>query len=342
MASGWRAARPNDHITVLPMSDGGEGLLAALEAGVPAAARHTAEVADARGHAVDAHWLQLPDGTAVVESAQACGLSRLSLDQRNPRLTTTYGVGQLFNAAAAAGAEKIIVGLGGSATIDGGAGFASAIGHRLLRADGNGVKVGGEYLDVLDRVIATSEITPAKVIAAYDVTAPLLGPSGAVAGFATQKGAAPEDLTLFERNLRRLADVVERDLAAGPWRELPGASAAGGLGFGLAAFAGAELTSGARLVAELIGLPEAITSADLVITGEGRWDEWSTRGKAPGEVLRLGRDANVRVVGIVGADDGSGATHLDDAVVLGPDGLDAPAQAIAAAAQALAERAAQP
>lgn len=331
--TGWLQQRPDDDVVVCPMADGGPGTLDVVEAAV-GGERHTVEVSDATGHAATAAWLALPDGRALVESAQACGLDTVAAADRNPRTTTTYGVGQLLRAAADDAAE-VIVTLGGSATVDGGAGMAIALGHRLLRSDRNGVKIGGEHLPLLRTILPAAPL-PARVVVAADVDAPLLGPDGAVAGFAAQKGAGPEDLPVLESALTVLADVAERDLPGGPWRDLPGAGAAGGLGFGLAAFAGANLVAGAELVAELIGLPDAIAAADVVVTGEGRLDPWSLRGKATGAVLRLARDRGARALAVVGsAADGAG-THFDAVAELGPAGLDAPTAAVAAHAGQLA------
>lgn len=342
IADGWRRQRPDDDVRCVPMADGGEGTLDVVEAAVTGARRHTAEVADARAYATAAAWLELPDGTALIESARACGLSRLDPELRSPRLATTYGVGQLIAAAIAAGAREIIVGLGGSATVDGGAGMATALGHKLLRSDGNGVKVGGEYLALLDRIVprdlssrdhAGQDAPPVTITAAADVTATLLGASGAVAGFAAQKGARPEDLDVLEAALRTLADVAERDLSGGPWRDLPGAGAAGGLGFGLAAFLGARLAPGAQLIADLVGLPAAVHNADIVLTGEGRLDAWSHQGKAPGTVVYLARaSSQARVVAIAGSATAEGIEPFDSVHELGVQGLDNPAEALATAA----------
>ena len=336
MALGWRGVRPGDDVRIAPMADGGDGTLDVVAVAVRGATRHTTEVADARGHATSADWLLLPDGRALIESAQACGLHRLAPDQRSPRLATTYGVGQLIAAAAASGVKQIVVGLGGSATVDGGAGMATALGHRLLRDDGNGVKVGAEYLTALDRIEPRPPLG-IPVVAAYDVTAPLLGPAGAVAGFAAQKGADAEDCAVLDVALETLAEVAERDLDGGPWRDLPGAGAAGGLGFGLAAFAGAELRSGAELIANLIHLEPVIANADIVITGEGRVDGWSQRAKATGYVADLARKRNVRVAAITGSVvDGAGSA-FDEVLTLGEQGLANPREAVAAAAAALAK-----
>lgn len=320
MADGWRDARPGDELVFAPMADGGEGLLDVLMEAVPGAARHEREVADARGMATLGSWVLLPDGRAVVESAQACGLSRLAPERRNPRLATSYGVGQLIAAAAAAGAREIVVGVGGTATVDGGGGMATALGHRLLRADGNRVKVGGEFLAQTVRV----EPAPAlgvPVIAALDVDTPLLGPSGAVAVFAPQKGAAPEDLPLLESALAAFADAVERDVPGGPWRDEPGAGAGGGLGFALMAFLGARVVPGARVVADLVGLPAALSGAGAVLTGEGSLDRQTSAGKAPALVAALGRAGGAKVLAVAGRVQPEAAAQFDAALDLGPEGL---------------------
>ena len=337
MAEGWRRERPDDEVTLLPMADGGDGTLEVVDATLPSTRRFSVEVADARGHATTADWLALPDGTALIESAQACGLHRLAPDLRNPRLTTTYGVGQLIAAALATGATRIIVGVGGTATVDGGAGMATALGHRLLREDTNGVKVGGEYVRLLTRIEAIP-LPPVPMVAAVDVDAVLLGDDGAVAGFARQKGAGDGDLQVLEESLSTLAEVAERDLPRGPWRDHPGAGAGGGLGFGLAAFAGAELRPGAAMVADLVGLDEAIASSDVVITGEGRLDDWSVRGKATGYVAAVAARHGVTALAIVGSAVGAAEAEFDTIKLLGPAGLEDPAAAVAQAAVWLAKQ----
>ena len=337
LAEGWRRKRPDDEVTLLPMADGGDGTLDVVEAAVPGTRRFSVEVADARGHATTADWLLLHDGTALIESAQACGLHRLAGDMRNPRLTTTYGVGQLMSAALTHGATRIIVGVGGTATVDGGAGMATALGHRLLREDGNGVKVGGEYLRLLRRIEGIA-VPPVPIVAAVDVEAVLLGESGAVTGFARQKGAGDEDLGLLEEGLSTLAEVAERDLPGEPWRNLPGAGAGGGLGLGLAAFAGAELRGGAEIIADLINLEHAIANADVVITGEGRLDDWSVRGKATGYVASVAAHHARTCLAIAGSAIGDVETQFDTVSLLGTAGLENPVAAVAEAAAGLAAR----
>lgn len=329
MADGWRAARPADALLLVPMADGGEGTIDVVEAAAPQARRELLEVVDARGRAARGAWLALPDGRALVEAAQACGLSRLAPEDRNPLLATSYGVGQLLAAAAAAGHREIVVGLGGSATVDGGAGMAIALGHQLRRADGNGVKVGGGFLRDLDRVQLGPPL-PATVVVASDVTTPLLGPAGAVATFGPQKGAAPADLPVLEQALTTLADVVERDLNGGPWRDLPGAGAAGGLGFGLAAFCGARIVGGAAAVAQLVGLEDALDGADVVMTGEGALDRQTAEGKTPAYIARVARERGLRVLAVAGRVEGGAEAAFDRVAMLGPEGLTRPAELVAA------------
>lgn len=341
MATGWLQARPDDAVTVVPIADGGEGTIDVVAAAVPGAERVPAEVADARGTAVEAAWLRLPDGRALVEAAQACGLSRLPADRRKPRWATSYGVGQLLAAAVDAGVREIVVGLGGSATVDGGAGMAIALGHRLLRGDGNGVKIGGEYLRALHHIEPVPP-PPVPVVVAVDVTNPLLGPDGAAAVFAPQKGAEPEDVPVLEQALARLADIVERDLEGGPWRDLPGAGAAGGLGYGLAAFCRGRLVSGSEAVASLVGLDDALAAADVVLTGEGSLDEQTTRGgKGPAYVAARARHHGAQVLAVAGRLRGDAAAAFDQAVDLGPEGMKRAAELVeerAAELAAAAER----
>jgi glycerate 2-kinase len=335
MAEGWRSARPDDELVLAPMADGGEGMLDVVEHAVPGCERVHLEVADARARAVSATWLRLPDGRALVEAAQACGLRRLAEEDRDPRLATSYGVGQLIRSAVDAGATEVVVGLGGSATVDGGAGMATALGHRLLRADGNGVKVGAQFLRDLDRVVAAPPLG-VEVTAAVDVRNPLLGPDGAAAVFGPQKGAGPDDLPVLEAALTALADAAERDLDGGPWRDAPGTGAAGGLGFGLAAFCGAVLTSGAALAGDLVGVLGALDGADLVVTGEGAVDAQTASGKVVAYLSRRAAERGVPVAVIAGRISDGAEEGFAAALALGPEGMERAAPLVRERAAALA------
>ena len=333
IAEGWRGVRPDDEVVGVPMADGGEGTLEVVASATDAISVQ-AEVADARGIATTARWLRLPDGRALVESAQAVGLSGLQPELRDPLTATSYGVGQLL-ALAADEAHEVVLTLGGSATVDGGAGAMGALGHRLLREDGNGLKVGAVNLLDLARVVPGPQL-PAQVVVASDVTNPLLGPDGAAAVFGPQKGADDEAVTTLERCLAHWADVVERDLPGGPWRDLAGAGAAGGLGFALVAFTGARLVPGSEVVAGIVGLASALAGADLVITGEGKLDRQTFDGKAPGYVADRARSAGARVLAIAGQVADGAERLVDDWRELGPEGMERAAELVMARAAELA------
>ncbi len=279
MAAGWRAARPDDDLVLLAMSDGGPGFLDALPG-----SRTSVLVEDPLARPTIAAFL-LDGTTAYVESAQACGLHLLDPADRDPGITTTYGVGQLVIAAVAAGARTVIVGLGGSATNDGGGGMLAALGVSPQDVAGERLPPGGIALARAARLVGAVSLVahgapaynggPVELVAATDVDVPLLGPRGATRSFGPQKG--PADLDALEQALEHWADLLERHLGVTA-RDLPGAGAAGGLGFAILA-AGGRRESGVDLVARAIGLPEAIATADLVVTGEGRFDFSSLRGK---------------------------------------------------------------
>lgn len=335
IAAGWQRIRPADELVLVPMADGGEGTLAVLEAAVEGAEEVETEVADALGRPVSAVWLRLPDGRAVVEAAAACGLARLSHEERDPLRTTSYGVGQLLCAVVAAGAVEVVVGLGGTATVDGGAGMAIALRHRLLRVDGNGIKVGGAFLRDVERVLRGPDLG-VHVRVAVDVTNPLLGPSGAAAVFGPQKGADRDGVAVLEQGLGTFAGVVERDLGGGPWRALPGAGAAGGLGFALMAFCRATTAPGAAFVGELVGLGQALKGAGVAITGEGSLDAQSGAGKVPAHVRERAREHGALVLAVAGrVEDGAGAP-FDAVAELGPQGLERAAELVEERAAVLA------
>jgi glycerate 2-kinase len=340
MVAGWRRARPQDGLRTVPMSDGGTGLVDVLiEAGrAPATAVRTTEVAGPHGHPVEARWLLLGDGTAVIESAEACGLHLLPVERRDPLLATTYGVGQLVVAAASSGARRILIGLGGSATVDGGTGALSGLGYRLTVADGSGLKIGG---DDLGRVAAASvgwapDLSDVEVLLLADVTTTLLD---AAERFGPQKGAGPHDVVRLAEGLRVWSEVAARDLPGGPdLRDVPGSGAAGGLGFGLAAALGARFVTGSAAVASLVGLADAIEAYDLVVTGEGRLDATTAEGKVVAYVHGLARNAGRRTLAVVGQV-GDGAPALDDVEPAAPGGPgEDPVAEVADAAERLATR----
>jgi glycerate kinase len=240
---------------------------------------------------------------AVIEMASASGLPLVPPDRRDPSVTTTYGTGELLSAALDAGSRDIIIGIGGSATNDGGAGMAQALGYRLTDAGGVDIERGGEALLRLE-TIDSSRVDPrwrsVRVKVATDVTNPLTGPEGASHVYGPQKGADPPTVALLDQALAHFARVIERNLQRSV-SDVPGAGAAGGCGAGLMAFLDAELVPGARLIVDAAGLPGALNGADLVITGEGRIDGQTAYGKAPGEVARRAQAAQIPVVFIAGS-----------------------------------------
>jgi glycerate 2-kinase len=289
---GWASARPSDEIVQLPMADGGEGTLDAFAAAVPGAARMPLRVLGPDGRPVEAEWLLLPDGTAVVELALASGITLL--DPLLPFDAHTYGFGQLIAAAVDAGAGSLILAVGGSSSTDGGAGALAALGAGLFDAAGGAIPLGNRGLASLDRAdLGTARPAPASVVVLCDVRNPLLGPDGAAAVFGPQKGARPADIAVLDANLARFAVVIGGDPM------FPGAGAAGGTAYGLVAW-GAELRSGAEEIAERNGLDAAIRSADLVITGEGRFDSQSASGKIPHHIATLANDLGVDVALVAG------------------------------------------
>jgi glycerate 2-kinase len=340
IAEGWGAARPDDEVRALPLSDGGEGLLEAVA--TAADTWLTTEVVGPRGHPVDAALLLRADGSAIVESAQACGLALLPPERRTPLPATTFGVGELLDAAREAGARRILVGLGGSATVDGGAGALTGLGFRLRVDDGSGLKIGGGELHRIRRVERgwVADWSGIEVVLLADVTTVL---ADAARIFGPQKGASPADVEVLTAGLRVWAEVAERDLAGGrSHRDIPGSGAAGGLGFGLACALGASFVPGAATVAELQGLDAALTDADLVVTGEGRLDATSLQGKVVGHVAELASARGARTLAVVGSADPDVAQALpglEGWEASAPDGPGPdPAAEVAEAARRLASR----
>ena len=303
IARGVREVFPKAEIVEVPVADGGDGTVEALVSANHGEHR-TAQVEGPLGDPVQARYGLIDSGrTAVVEMASAAGLTLIPAERRDPRRTSTYGFGQLLEAVRQDGVATIIAGIGGSATNDGGAGMAQALGYRLLDKEGRDLERGGAGLARLWRIDASgfdSGWRQVRVRVACDVTNPLTGPRGASAVYGPQKGADPKAVRELDGALATFAVVVRRDLGkdvAG----LPGAGAAGGLGAGLVAFLDATLEPGAPLVVEATGFDRAVSGADLVITGEGQVDEQTAFGKAPGEVAKRARRAGVPVLLLAGA-----------------------------------------
>ncbi len=319
VASGLAARCAGLEVVRLPVADGGNGTVDAVLTR-PGWVEKTVTVTGPLGGHVTARWAFAPAAaTGVIEMAQAAGLALLPDDRRDPMQATTYGVGELMRAAVEAGARKIIVGLGDSATVDGGIGMCQALGARVLDEAGQEVPPGGR---ALTRVAALDlgGLLPAfrdgqvQVVAACDVDNPLLGANGAARVFGPQKGATPEEVRVLEEGLARWAGVI----AAATRREvagLPGAGAAGGLGAVLAGVFGALLQPGAATVMQLAGFDEAVRGCDLVVTGEGRVDAQTMHGKGPLAVTRWAQVHGVPAV-ILGGQLGPGAEEMTAAGAL--------------------------
>ncbi len=289
VAAGLGRVRPGLATVQVPVADGGDGTVEAAEA----AGYRRVEVG-VRGptdRPVTAAFA-LSEGTAVIESAQACGLSRLPEGRLAPLTATSQGVGELINTAVKMRAKRIVLGLGGVACTDGGAGLVTALGGRLLDAAGAELPPGGAALARLDRIDTAGlrDLSAIEVIAATDVDNPLLGPRGAAAVYGPQKGASPQDVAALEAGLARWADVAELALGR-PWRDDHGAGAAGGLGFAALAFLGATTQPGIELLLDLLSFGDHLRDAQLVITGEGALDHQSLHGKAPVGVARAAASA---------------------------------------------------
>jgi glycerate kinase len=285
VAAGLRRAVPGAATVELPVADGGDGTVdAAVAAGF---ARREAEVTGPTGQRVTAAFA-LRDGTAVIEAAQACGLAlqaSLTGGELAPLTATSRGVGELILAAAGAGADRIVLGIGGVATNDGGAGLAQALGARLLDDAGQDLPPGGGALARLAGLDLPDLAALPDIEIASDVDNPLLGPAGAAAVYGPQKGASPADVRLLDSALSRWADIAE-DAAGVRMRDEPGAGAAGGLGFAALLLLRARLRPGIELLLDMLGFAGHLDGADLVITGEGALDEQTLRGKAPAGVAR--------------------------------------------------------
>jgi glycerate kinase len=299
---GWARVYPDAELLLLPMADGGEGTVDALLASLGGERREQC-VSGPLGKQVSAHWGLLGDGSAAIEVAAASGLHLLEPAQRDVCRASSRGSGELLRAALDAGASRIILGLGGSATNDGGAGLLQALGVRLLDAHGHELESGGAALAGLRRIDLGQldrRLADVEILVAADVDNPLCGPRGASAVFGPQKGASPYDVDLLDAALGHFASCAAQALGK-DWQQEPGVGAAGGLGFALKAFLGASFCPGIQLVARISGLAEAVVGADLVITGEGRLDSQTLHGKTPAGVAEVARQAGVPVIALAGS-----------------------------------------
>lgn len=344
IAEGIHAVMPQAQVLCVPMADGGEGSLDAVIASTQGQ-RCTARVKNANGQECDASWALLDNQVAFIEMAEAAGLQQIPRDQRNPLTSTSYGVGQLIAAALDAGAEKIVLGLGGSATNDAGAGLFQALGGRLLDAQGNDLPLGGAALITLHSIDINGldrRLLNVEFELAVDVDNPLCGERGASAIFGPQKGASPAMVQQLDTALAHFAQVCQQQFNKNE-QHLPGMGAAGGLGFVVKTFFNASFRPGVELIAELSGLSESLNGADLVFTGEGRMDSQTLLGKTPAGVARHAKERGIPVIALAGSL-GEGYQALYDggisaafSLVPGPLSLD---DACADAARFLRERAA--
>lgn len=303
LARGLRQALPAAEIRECPLGDGGEGTLDAVLAATGGEVRE-ARVTGPLGEPVTARWGWLAEQrTAFVEMASASGLELVPRARRDVRVATSHGTGELLRAALDAGAERLVLAIGGSATNDGGAGVLQALGVRLLDGQGQALAPGGAALASLASLDLTDlhpRLAAVEVVIAADVDNPLCGPQGASQIFGPQKGASPEQVRELDAALAHFATVTAATLGRDVSGQ-PGAGAAGGVGFAALAFLQATFRPGIEVVAELVGLEEALQGADLAVTGEGRLDGQTLRGKTPAGVLRLAQRHGVPVVAVAGS-----------------------------------------
>ena len=300
IALGLRDVLRDANIAIVPMADGGEGT-AEVICDALGGSWLKCKAHDPLGREIDARYVWIADRKlAVLEMSEAAGMWRLSRDERDPLRTDTFGVGEMILDAAQYGAREMIIGLGGSATNDGGFGMARALGFRFDYEHEHEKKV--TCLFHLVKIAKPKELTLPKIIAAVDVRNPLLGENGATRVFGPQKGAADDKIDNLERARAKLADVVSKEFGV-DYRDEPGAGAAGGLGFGLMSFCGARIRQGFDVVAEAVRLESKMKDVDLVITGEGSLDRQTLEGKTPAGVARLARKLGKRVFAIAGRRD---------------------------------------
>lgn len=338
MAQGIENADHDAEVRCLPMADGGEGTARALVDATGGLMR-AVPVHDPLGRPVEGHFGLLADGTtAVVETAEASGLALLEAKERNPLIASSYGTGELMLAAVRSGAKRIIVGLGGSATNDAGAGLLQALGVRLLDKNGNDLAHGGAALANLT-TIDISTMDPAlknvAITAACDVTNPLTGPTGASAVFGPQKGASKDDVATLDAALAHFAQVIDSQLGVAV-NDVPGAGAAGGIGAALKGFLNAEFRPGIAIVIEQSGLDAAAQWADVVFTGEGSIDFQTKFGKTPAGVAETAKRHGKPVIAVAGHI----GTGIDELHEVGIDAVFGIAPGAASLSELLADAAA--
>lgn len=303
LETGFSKIWPNAEYVKIPMADGGEGTVQSLTDATEGRLK-TVSVRAPLGNTVDAAFGISGDGkTAIIEMAAASGLHLVPPPQRNPLHTTSYGTGELIRAALDEGVEKIILGIGGSATNDGGCGMLQALGARFSDRQGKTIRSGGIGLADLAGINLSgldARLARVRIETACDVDNPLCGGNGASAVFGPQKGASPHMAAILDKALQNFADIAERDLNISIAQH-PGAGAAGGMGGGLLLLPNTSLKSGVQIVIEAVNLADAVRHADLVITGEGRMDAQSIRGKTPVGVARTAKQFNKPVIAVVGS-----------------------------------------
>ncbi|SNS91830.1 glycerate kinase [Micrococcales bacterium KH10] len=308
IARGWHDAHPDDQIELYPMADGGEGTTEVLAYAIPQAHwRGLKQPRTTKDGPGPSRWLQLPDGTAVIELAASCGLELY--DKPQPMTASTYALGQTIAAALDAGATSLVIALGGSASTDGGTGALRALGARFLDKHSRDLPLGGGALQQLATIDVSNlrQPPPGGVEVLTDVATTLLDPHGAAHTFAPQKGATPEQVEELATGLRRLDDLVHRltrqaaNRADTRHADEPGSGAAGGTGYGLMALWQTQLVPGAKRIADLVGMPDSLETYDVVISGEGQLDDTTAQGKVVHEVLSRAENAQKRIV-ICGTD----------------------------------------
>ena len=302
--AGFSQVFPDADYQLLPMADGGEGTSAVLSY-VLGGRWKEVRVHDPLMRPISAKYLLLPDATAVIETAQACGLHLLTVAERNPVIASSYGVGELIADALDEGVKRIIIGLGGSATNDAGLGMLMALGTTFHDSDDNTLSQGGGALAKLERLDAThfhANVLETVFEVACDVTNPLCGELGASAIFGPQKGASSQQVDDLDQALNHFANICEQQ-GYQNYQEIAGAGAAGGLGYALMSFCQAELKSGFDTVAEVANLSQHIADADLVITGEGKLDAQTAMGKVAGGISQIAKASHTPVIAICGSVD---------------------------------------